>query len=134
MTGRSPMMKFTLPVGATLGGMIHLGGGVFAGHAFPAATPQEHYRRRTLGVGRVTTVIEGLDLAGDDSEFTRARDENGGLPTEWHEDARFPLDGQVELRRRCALLTWPEGLTEVQLCARFGISHEELMRRLDAGL
>jgi hypothetical protein len=130
----SDFLKFKLPVGAILEGMIHLGDGVFAGYALPAATPEEKNARR---VGRVRTVIQGLTATA--KEPFGDCDGAGQTPAGWDNWAEsefcdLPVLDASPAFERMVLLKWPGGVTEVKMAEDAGISYEELVRRLDAEL
>lgn len=104
------MIQGQLPAGAILGGLLHLGGGVFVGHAFPPSTDAES----TRALGCFPMVIEGQWAAP-----------MSPMPTQVY---TAPLSNE----RRCILATWPGLATETDFAASVGLSYEELMRRHDA--
>lgn len=126
------MVKFALPKGAILDGMIHLGDGVFAGYALPAADPVEKRSRVGRHLDHVRTVIFGLEEPG--ASVVLGDLAEGGCRYVKGELCDLPFDPGEPVMVRAALLAWPDGMSEAEFAESLGVSLDELHRRLDAGL
>jgi hypothetical protein len=103
-------LKFTLPVGAFLGGLRHLGNGEFVGYALPAL-PDEMRN----GLARVpASVLVERKIPGAPPEFPKA--------VEFDD----PHDRPVPIHRCRAVISWPGGVTETSYLQRHGLTSAEI--------
>lgn len=108
-------LKFSLPVGAVIGGLRHIGGGEFVGHALPEDVSD--WRGKSGVKSRVPVILECFSACHDAPTGVRM------IPTEVYAD---PLDDADQVGMHLVLLEWPGGVTEAAFAAEHGVSPRDL--------